>query len=87
MRIAANRIEIELEDSGETDRPVVLLIMGMGMQLAASVILCGFAGWWLDGKYGTEPWFMVSGGFFGAVAGLTHFIRTALSMGKQKDVK
>jgi F0F1-type ATP synthase assembly protein I len=55
--------------------------------LAASVILCGFAGWWLDGKYGTEPWFMVSGGFFGAVAGLTHFIRTALSMGKQKDVK
>ena len=33
MRIAANRIEIELEDSGETDRPVVLLIMGMGMQL------------------------------------------------------
>ena len=33
MRIAANRIEIEIEDSGETDRPVVLLIMGMGMQL------------------------------------------------------
>ena len=33
MRIAANHIEIELDDSGETDRPVVLLIMGMGMQL------------------------------------------------------
>ena len=35
MRIAANRIEIELDDSGEADRPVVLLIMGMGMQLIA----------------------------------------------------
>lgn len=33
MRISANQIEIELEDSGEPQRPAVLLIMGMGMQL------------------------------------------------------
>ncbi len=33
MRISANQIEIELEDSGEPHLPAVLLIMGMGMQL------------------------------------------------------
>lgn len=39
MRILANRIPIEVEDTGaggsQPDRPVVLLIMGLGMQLVA----------------------------------------------------
>jgi F0F1-type ATP synthase assembly protein I len=35
-------------------------------------------GWWLDGKFGTEPWLMIGLGFFGAVAGMTHFIRAAM---------
>ena len=35
MEITANGIEIEVEDSGGVDRPVVLLIMGLGMQLIA----------------------------------------------------
>jgi len=33
MKITANGIQIEVEDSGGTDRPTVLLIMGLGMQL------------------------------------------------------
>ena len=39
MKIKANRIQIEVEDSGadgsQSARPVVLLIMGLGMQLVA----------------------------------------------------
>jgi pimeloyl-ACP methyl ester carboxylesterase len=39
MKIKANRIQIEVEDSGadgsQAGRPVVLLIMGLGMQLVA----------------------------------------------------
>jgi len=39
MKVQANGIEIEVEDSGadgsQADRPVVLLIMGLGMQLIA----------------------------------------------------
>jgi pimeloyl-ACP methyl ester carboxylesterase len=35
MRIQSNGIELEVEDSGERDRPAVLLIMGLGMQLTA----------------------------------------------------
>jgi pimeloyl-ACP methyl ester carboxylesterase len=35
MKVRANGIEIEVEDTGGENRPVVLLIMGLGMQLVA----------------------------------------------------
>ena len=35
MKLKANGIQIELEDSGGEEKPVVLLIMGLGMQLIA----------------------------------------------------
>lgn len=35
MKVRANGIEIEVEDTGGEDRPTVLLIMGLGMQLVA----------------------------------------------------
>lgn len=35
MRVQANGISIEVDDSGETHRPAVLLVMGLGMQLIA----------------------------------------------------
>ena len=35
MKLTANGIQIEVEDSGGEGRPVVLLIMGLGMQLIA----------------------------------------------------
>ncbi|CDL85009.1 alpha/beta fold hydrolase [Xenorhabdus szentirmaii] len=33
MKVTANHISIEVEDSGEKSHPVILLIMGLGMQL------------------------------------------------------
>ena len=33
MQISANGIQIEVDDQGPTSAPVVLLIMGLGMQL------------------------------------------------------
>src|ERR1700761_454528 len=35
MKITANGIQIELEDTGGEGRPVVLLVMGLGRQLIA----------------------------------------------------
>jgi len=35
MRVQANGLSFEVEDSGGADRPAVLLIMGLGMQLTA----------------------------------------------------
>jgi pimeloyl-ACP methyl ester carboxylesterase len=35
MKVRANGISIEVEDTGEADRPAVLLVMGLGMQLVS----------------------------------------------------
>ena len=43
--------------------------MGHGLTWALSVLLFLLAGWWLDGKAGTTPLFMILGAFVGAGAG------------------
>ena len=35
MRLQANGIELDVHDTGQQDRPAVLLVMGLGMQLTA----------------------------------------------------
>lgn len=40
-----------------------------GLMLAASVAIGAYAGWWLDQRYGTDPWLAVTGLFLGAIAG------------------
>ena len=35
MKVTANGIQIEVEDSGGEGRPVILLTLGLGMQLIA----------------------------------------------------
>jgi pimeloyl-ACP methyl ester carboxylesterase len=35
VKVAANGITLEVEDTGPTDRPAVVLVMGLGMQLVA----------------------------------------------------
>ena len=74
------------EDQGSVHRELAPFV-GMGSQLAASVFLCGLLGWWLDGKYGTHPWIMIGFGCFGAIAGMTHFIRSALRAGSNNTVQ
>ncbi|MBM4173702.1 MAG: AtpZ/AtpI family protein [Ignavibacteria bacterium] len=69
--------EIPERKSGSVQRDLAPYV-GLGSQLAAAVIGCGLLGWWLDGKYGTTPWFTIGLGCFGAVAGMTHFIRAAM---------
>ncbi len=39
---------------------------GIGLQFAASVLLFGYAGQWLDGRFGTGPWLLIIGVFLGA---------------------
>ena len=50
--------------------------LGMGIGLAVTVLLCLGAGYWLDGKLGTEPLFFLLGGLFGMAAAGYHFYRT-----------
>ena len=54
--------------------------LGLGVQLAASALLCLFLGRWIDGKLGTEPVLMMVGVLVGAAAGFYSFIRKVLRL-------
>lgn len=56
-------------------------LLGSGIQLTVTVLAFGALGWWLDGRFGTEPWLLLSGLIFGMVGGMISFIRTALQAG------
>jgi F0F1-type ATP synthase assembly protein I len=47
----------------------------VGLQFAASILLFFFAGRWLDGRLGTEPWLLIVGVFTGLCAGFWSMYR------------
>jgi len=50
--------------------------MGLGIEFAASVILCFLAGRWVDGKIGTEPVGALVGFLVGTTAAIVNLIRS-----------
>jgi ATP synthase protein I len=57
-------------------------LFGSGIQLAAAVAVFFFIGRWLDGKFGSSPWLMLTGAVVGAAGGMYRFIKTALDIDK-----
>lgn len=57
--------------------------IGLGFQLAASILVFLFLGRWVDGKLGTYPVFMIIGAFIGGAGGMIGFIRTVLKHEKR----
>jgi F0F1-type ATP synthase assembly protein I len=49
---------------------------GAGFQFAASILICLFAGRWLDRRLGTGPWLLILGTFVGAALGFFAMYRT-----------
>ena len=47
----------------------------LGLQFAASVGLLAWGGFWLDGKLGTSPGFLIGGAFLGFVGGFLAIVR------------
>jgi len=56
--------------------------LGVGTTLAATVLAGLGGGYWLDGRLGTRPLFLLLGGTLGLGAGLYHFFKTVT--GQQK---
>jgi ATP synthase protein I len=60
----------------------------LGIEMAASVLIGTFIGYWIDKWLGTLPWILIIGFVFGAAAGfrnLYRFIsREDLNRGKEK---
>jgi len=58
--------------------------LGLGIQLAATVVIFALIGHWLDRLLNTSPWLLLIGALLGATGGLYSFIRTVLSLSKKQ---
>ncbi|MGA2623983.1 MAG: AtpZ/AtpI family protein [Bacteroidota bacterium] len=62
-------------------------LFGIGIQLAAAVVMMFFVGRWLDQRWGTTPWMMLVGTMVGAAAGFYQFIKTVNDVNKRESEK
>ncbi len=61
--------------------------LGLGTQLAATIILMFFLGRWLDEKFELTPILTISFAFFGGFAGVYNFIKSVLDLNKKNNEK
>ena len=59
-------------------------LLGLGMTLAVTVLAGLGAGYWLDGRLGTRPVFLLLGGGVGVGVGMYHFIASVAASSKQR---
>jgi F0F1-type ATP synthase assembly protein I len=53
-------------------------------QLGGSVALWTVLGWWLDGRFHSAPWLLVTGAVLGITVGFYLFFRALSHIGKTK---
>jgi F0F1-type ATP synthase assembly protein I len=51
---------------------------GVGLELAGATAGLAFVGYWIDSKYGTGPWGILSGVLIGIVGGLYNMVKESL---------
>jgi ATP synthase protein I len=61
--------------------------LGLGTQLAATIVLMFFLGRWIDGKFGTSPILSVIFAFLGGFAGIYNFIKTVIRLNEKKKIE
>lgn len=55
-------------------------LAGLGFDLAAAVGVGTALGWWIDHRFGTDPWGIVVCALIGIVGGLLNFVRSGQAM-------
>jgi ATP synthase protein I len=71
---------VEPTEKGDPKPPEPVMVSmarysGLGLQLAASVVIFMLAGRWLDGKLGTGNWLTLVGAMMGGAAGFYSLYR------------
>ena len=51
---------------------------GVGLELAGATAGLALVGYWIDGRFGTQPWGMLGGVVIGLVGGLYNLVRESL---------
>lgn len=59
--------------------------MGLGTTLAVTVLAGLGGGYWLDGRLGTRPVFLLIGGALGVGAALYQFFKTVAGLNKRRS--
>jgi F0F1-type ATP synthase assembly protein I len=67
---------------GEKDDDGPSPMAGIGIQFAVTLLVCIFAGQWLDGRLHTSPWLLLVGMIVGAAVGFWTLLR--VTQGKDK---
>lgn len=60
-------------------------LMGLGLQFVVAILLCLYAGMWLDARLHTAPWLMLIGALGGASAGFYSMVRVLFSEEKRME--
>ena len=55
----------------------------LGTQMAATVIVLGGIGWWIDSIASTDPLILVIGLSVGSIVGLVQFLRSVHRLGEE----
>jgi F0F1-type ATP synthase assembly protein I len=61
--------------------------LGLGTQLAATIVLMFFLGRWLDGELDISPLLTICFSFLGGFAGIYNFIKAVLNLNKRNKIK
>lgn len=84
MRIALKRKQPLGESLGEAYRQLAPY-MGLGTELAASVVGMLLIGYFLDKHFGTSPWLLLVGAAAGLIGGFYNFIREIQKLSKRDN--
>ena len=60
----------------------VIKYLGLGTQLAATVAVMVFIGYWLDSKFDTKPILTLVFSFLGVIVGMYQFLKTVIKSDK-----
>ncbi|MBU2494454.1 MAG: AtpZ/AtpI family protein [Bacteroidetes bacterium] len=61
--------------------------LGLGTQLAATIVLMFFLGKWLDGKFDIFPTLTIIFSFLGGFAGIYNFIKSVLQKNEKNKIE
>lgn len=59
--------------------------LALGVQLAATVVIMFYVGYWADEQFDTKPWLRLLGLAVGAGAGFYNFFKTVIDLGKKEE--
>ena len=60
--------------------------LGLGVQLASTVLVCGAVGYWVDTQLLSSPVGVLTGVVIGSVVGMVQFLRTVQRLSQRKEL-